>query len=967
MSLGLVPALARGLLDETPEPGLGGRLLPDAVVRVGGLPADELEDLRAVRTLEAWQRLRLLEGRQETARESATEALFEAVGGCQDPERRRLLLRLKRDIHNGRSVRAKLLKAVQGGLGAEPAAKLELWAELQARCREAAAEAHRLFDEELLEARRRFQRRVQDEDFRKGLLLSSRTLFRQMPRYVRASPAKLGAKQRQVERSLLRYFSRTALKATPFGTFCAILPGRLEGSAAGPGGAALVGDPRPKRSRLRLNKAFYGQLLPHLVKRPEIRRRLAVELNPTLQQEGDRRLFLSAAGGQETFQRLAANPVVDLLVNLLEEAGPTRLDELVSALCAHPQLEASRQEGEAYLERLFDLGLLRFRLGIRDQEVHWDQPLAALLEGMDDELAQRTAAFLRHLRRLSAAYSQASATEREPLLEEAQAAIADLFEFLQAPVPATLPPFYEDAGGEAEVRFDIGDLEEVLAEFVALTTRMSWHRGELANMRHFFNQFYGPAVDPVPLLRFYEDYFREHFKAYLEKQNQGSAAAAAPEDEEEKERPEEMNLANPFGLDFLRRLQQAQGALTRRLAQLWREDPQGEEIVLEREDLTAALEGLPERSPGGLSTTVFGQLLPGFGAGGAPALVTSSTLCGYGKYFSRFLYLLPEDVQERLRGSNLALTGQRLAEVCGDAGFNANLHPPLVPWELSYPTGESGAAEEQIPVGEIHVATDPEDPHRLTLRQGPDGPEVIPLDLGFLNPRMRPPLFQLLSRLGPAAAFGLPAPEAPAETAPETSSEAESFATPDGAGKVQVRPRISYRGRLVLARRRWKIGAALFPRRQGQESDADYFLRVQGWREELGLPQEVFVRVQILPPVADAAVAADADLGSPGSADREEESDVPAVEEPVRPEVPVRPARTVRTVRPVRQHLYKPQFLDFGNPLLVDLFSRLGDSLENFALSFEERLPRREHLVKAGQQAWATELVLQVDFSEAKA
>jgi len=75
--------------------------------------------------------------------------------------------------------------------------------------------------------------------------------------------------------------------------------------------------------------------------------------------------------------------------------------------------------------------------------------------------------------------------------------------------------------------------------------------------------------------------------------------------------------------------------------------------------------------------------------------------------------------------------------------------------------------------------------------------------------------------------------------------------------------------RLVLARRRWTVPQALFPGRDRQESEAGSFLRIRRWREELDLPEEVFVRIE--PPPAGK---------------------IPSL----------------------RDHLAKPQYVDFRNP-----------------------------------------------------
>ncbi|HYQ84437.1 MAG TPA: lantibiotic dehydratase, partial [Rubrobacter sp.] len=291
----------------------------------------------------------------------------------------------------------------------------------------------------------------------------------------------------------------------------------------------------------------------------------------------------------------------------------------------------------------------------------------------------------------------------------------------------------------------------------------------------------------------------------------------------------------------------------------------------------------------------------------------------------------PDEVEKDLVASNRRLTRSELAEICGDASFNADLHPPLLPEEIAYPTAEGGSASDQICVSDLAVEPDPRSPFRVRLVNTTTGREVIPVDLGFRNPRMRPLLFQLLSRMTPVSAFVLNPSEQPEE--------------PEDAGleiprHVVYRPRVTYRGRLVLARRRWTLSQALFPGRDRRESEAGTFLRIRRWREELGLPEEVFVRIT--------------DLG--GERRAQPEKMWPG-------QVP--PGRTPLGKRPgLRDHLSKPQYVDFRNPLLVDLFSRMTENLETFQVILEERLPGRDHLISSGEERFVTEMILQVDFPE---
>jgi lantibiotic biosynthesis protein len=899
------------------------QLFPHFVCRVAGVFVGGLEDLAAVESMASCRALRETEAELERLRGPLSEALFEAVGGLEDQELRRDLLRLKRDVHNLRPPDLSLLERVPRSLVPD----LERYGRLTRSLREAEARFEACFEAELVRIRRRFQEAVTDEDFRNGVLLASITLFDEIERYTRAPAEHPGAKARQVERSLLRYYTRTAVKTSPFSTFCAILPGRLRDDPS-PGASGFLGNPREKSSVLRLNKAMYPFLVQAVTARPAVRRHLSVELNPTLRRMDGRWFFLTGTGRREVFQHLAPNPVLDLLLDILRDPRP--LAVLAETLLE--DLEASEEEITAYLDRLLDAGFLRFRLGIREQELDWDRCLCRLLDGVEDDLARRTVRFLEEYRRLAGAYAEASLEPRRALLESVTALVDGYFgsvEETEGWIPGT-ETLFEDTRGSASLVLHLGDLGDLLAEYVRLIRPFIWLLGEQANMRHFFTEHYGS--DRVPLLRFYEDYYREHLEGHLERQEQfwGPRPEEAEEADEERERELLEQLDNPFRLELVEKLNAARDGLGKRIRELWRAAPSAEEIVLERQDLEELAAGLSDLA--GLedpfrSVSLFVQYVPGI----VPGMVLHEVLGGFGKFFSRFLYLLPEEVEKDLVASNRRLTRSTLAEICGEASFNGDLHPPILPEEIAYPTAEGGSAREQISVSDLAVEPDPRSPFRVRLVNVTTGREVIPVDLGFLNPRMRPPLFQMLSRMTPVAAFLLSPPE---------QSEEPDVAGCEAPGHVVHRPRVSYRGRLVLARRRWTLPQALFPGRDRQESEAGYFLRIQRWREELGLPEEAFVRIvdlkgkhRVLP-----------EKMWPGQ---------------------VPPGKIPLGTKPgFRDHLGKPQYIDFRNPLLIDLFSRMTENLEKFEVILEERLPGRDQLISWGEERFVTEMILQVDFPE---
>jgi hypothetical protein len=306
------------------------------------------------------------------------------------------------------------------------------------------------------------------------------------------------------------------MKATPFARFCSVLPGLLvdpeEGVAPGPPELILEGDPFRKRGHTRLNKAFLDILFHRLVIDPGVRRHFEIRLNPILwPDEKDGLVFLASLNGRETFQRLRLNPALDLIRKLLEDNGTRRtLEEMVRELESKTDLQASREEIEAYVGRLIEIGFLRLTAGIPSQEIDWDLAFRELLDGAGEALARDTVDLLRDLREITETYDRSPVTDRAVLLDR----MADRFDAFGREHGLSVRiglPLFEDATASATAVLvrdaGIRAIERALVEFVELTSRICLPRCELADMRHFFDQWYG-AAQPVPLLRFYEDFYR---------------------------------------------------------------------------------------------------------------------------------------------------------------------------------------------------------------------------------------------------------------------------------------------------------------------------------------------------------------------------------------------------------------------------------------------------------------------------
>jgi hypothetical protein len=129
------------------------------------------------------------------------------------------------------------------------------------------------------QSRQSVRRSLMNRNFRNGLALSSQSLSSNLSRYLERDLTQFGARDEQIERGILRYLTRTAMKATPFGTMCAIIPGRFVDAKHDDTAQQFVGNLQRCITRARANKQIYALLWAHLKRRPQVRRVLVLCLS----------------------------------------------------------------------------------------------------------------------------------------------------------------------------------------------------------------------------------------------------------------------------------------------------------------------------------------------------------------------------------------------------------------------------------------------------------------------------------------------------------------------------------------------------------------------------------------------------------------------------------------------------------------------------------------------------------------
>jgi hypothetical protein len=819
-------------------------------------------------------------------RESLLDALYALVPNAPGKPERRQLIALRRSV-----LRLEFGSGCycEAPVPREMAAKLSMLRYLARRERALREQFDELWEHQDRRTRRALAAACADEEFRKGLALASPDLHGVLDAHLARDPDRFRARDRKRERALLRYLTRAATKATPFGRFCTVISGVIDPGEHG--GFAFAGDISDRRGQLRLNKRMLARIVTFLMGDEECRREIPLGLNRTVRSSGGRYTFLTTVEGREVLQRLPAGHAVTALIEHVRAAGTTTLEGLERWLLSAAPGEDPAVAG-AYVNTLLEIGLLRPRLGVADNEAEWAPSIAPLLAGMRSPGAHRIAAALDRIVAEFAGYGDASARERAAARARAASAVAELkddpgIELTHAREVIA----YEDLTAAAHVTLGgagaLAAHAALLAEYARITAPATPLSQGGRSLFHEFCSLYPATVGEVPLLRFYEDHYRQI-------ENREAARA-----NEEKREPEGQNPVST-------------SRLSAALARIWRDHAGADEIDVPLSVLRESIGGGPSVPQHPWQVSMFAHLLtPANGRDTRLMVLGGRYYAGYGKYLSRFLHLLDPTAHASIRRSNTDPPGMLLAEIGGDADFNANLHPPLTSWLIEYPTADGpGEAVSVLLVTDLVVRAN-RDAECVELIHVPSGKQVLPLDLGFLSPSLRPPLFSLLSVFGPPARFGLPVPGWPAGYR-------------SGAAEILHRPRITVGSGMVVSRRQWSVPHELVPRRGPRESWASYALRLDDWRSDAGIPGRVFARV-----VAPRSKA-----------------DPKSEEQPK--QLPRRDAR-------------KPQYIDFEAPLLIRLFEHLGPRDGGCTLVLEEQLPGPTDWVSTPDGDHAPELVLQLE------
>ena len=882
------------------------------IVRIAGLDAGVIEPF-TTSLAERVVALQATESALETARSRLVDRLFERVPEVE-PNARRLLLAVKRDAHNGRSLARhrddprwpELLRA------ATP--EVEAVQTLENRQEEQKTDLREAWAEQLHCQRRHLLRFLGDRELLRGIALGSPGLVENLERLRKRPVERYRRKERGLEASLVRYLSRTALKLSPFSTLTrvAMCEAVEDGTSFVPKGIDFRSSTWRAHSLSRVKRNLLDQLSDLLVRHPPFREQLSVRLNSTIEpvaperyrflqpgawelgEEGDKLVYRKPSLIQVSLR----GPLVQWLLERLSDREPSYrevVSELAEAFPSHGQRDLSR-----LLDKFLDLGFLIWQLPWTSDDLHLELRMLEHLETMTDDRLRPVVSKLRELVRLEATYP----TRREPatavrcsrrLAEETWTAVAPLAGLapeVQFDEPrrtyfhedVLLTPAQEPARGVTQVSRE--RMRDVLHDLEPLRrlSNVCDRRWDLLLAFSAFGAERWPGRSSVGFLEFldaarplWQDYTRFEATARREKKPRWV-------------------VFDPFERRDVQNLGEHRRTVFEGLVECVRTEGEDRHLDLEKLGRLVRRFAPPYCTP--RDVCLF--LQPGDRTGDLWVL---NEMFEAGRYHSRFTPVMPLTLREvfvhryveRSRRYEGPVAGDgetgELVDILIPGGQTINLHAPQTPRTLVVP----GQPSSQPPHQTLNLRD-------LTVQlrgagtppwlSDASGRRLVPIYTGTTILLYMPLLLKFLTTFGVTRISRPPLPPSPRDPEAEVTTHGRLYA-----------------GRVVLQRRSWRFSPSNLLQRLDGLSDFETFEALQRWRLAHGIPEKVFL------------------------------------------------AR--RHGKSVMEGDYKPQYIDFGSPLFASLFpSHLDETLREAKL--EEVLPTADDLPRDAEgRPWSVEL--QVD------
>jgi hypothetical protein len=660
-----------------------GEIAPYALVRVAALPYPPVPAATAP-FRSAVASVVQLETEVTAIAGELADRLHDSAAGHAVDFHRKVVLPLRRDVHNGRLPRPALLAALADLPQRIPL--LATWLAKRDELDRRRAAVAELTEPALAAERAVLAQLCAAEPIRKAAAFVGRDLLHGLER----TAAVADRRSRKAEPTVLRYALRAVSKTSPLSWYTWVGWGTWV-----PGLQSSDVDLTPT-ARTRVNHGLLARLTSALLADPVRRMAVPHRLAPALHERDGRVFFRQDVIVEEhTRAHVLQEQAVDLprtgplrfVIDTVTAASPKGIDPAAVVGALADRLDGRAAQAEKFINRLLDIGLLVPVAPVDPQDPDGAAALAQWLhEHGDRELADR----LREIHARTTAFAAVEAGDRPAELAGIDQSWREVGERVAV-----------DLGDMPSVREDV-----VLPEPVALGADLG--RDATATLTRLMPLMM--VFDRNLLMR---RLVRDQFVARF---GLGGSAPVADYT---------ALLRDRFRTDVTESGPEVDALLAARalIADLVPDDGQLPDAAVD-----AAAELLPRWAAARpVSYSNFVQPLPGGG------LVLNQVYTGFGRFPSRFIDLLPTQARTAVTARLSQTFGpSRFVQFRPVGGFNANLHPMLTDREI----GEDARWADVVPES-LDVCHDP-DIDQIRLRHRDSGELIDVLYLGYLVPYVLP-------------------------------------------------------------------------------------------------------------------------------------------------------------------------------------------------------------------------------------
>jgi len=938
-------------------------VFPHILLRVGGDTFDQFNRLESISLKNSLKEILYLNEEMLKLKLILCENLFSHIKKQKNSRHQNVLQNFRRNLYNGRPIKNREIESVFTLLSKKLKNSIEEYFDKTQTYKNLIIESEHTYTKEIGLVRQNFKRLLESEIFKQGLVLSSQSLLERLSKYQVSNVVDFGKKELQTELGALKYITRIYTKTTPFSTFTSLALGELQEntqSAVSLEKVSLLA--KETTSHIRLNNLLFRYLWDLFRSYKTLFLRFPVRINPTISVCEDHYLFLINSNNVESFQRINKNEFIDLAWQILSKRSGGLIFKSLIQRVQH-SVDASSQELEQYINKLVNYGFLEYNLGVSGIDPDWDLSLIGRLKYLAPNVpyVKELMHALTFIRTLANRFGSSQVEERKIILKQAYASFKDAY--LNIHKAAGLPKeereeqmtivarhqrplsknfknqdkpnlksngdsymefshknnskfhllpeqmFYEDSVRHIKAILDKKLITQLIEKLHNLLQELKLFQGnqdEKKKMTSYFLYKYG-SDESVDLLTFYENYYKEFKKQEsIEFSNNQGEGNKLENDSKVKTltKVEEINIKN-------RTFQKWSNLFSFKIREKLEQNP--DSLHLREEDLRSTnkdcgteLDKTENNSYGSFLQFFYDKsnLLVG---------VLNGSFPGYGKMISRFLHIFHDSVTHEMRkwNSTLANDFYILIEDCDSSYFNANIHPPLLPYEIWMPGSHNSLpAKNQLPITEFVVSMN-NSSDELQLIHKPTNRIAYVFDLGFQGPKGRSQLFLLLQQFTRAEYLHVNA------LLEIVNSSVLGKPINKSISQIVKYPRVIYEKQIILQRRSWFIPKAQLPVSKEAESDWEFFIRINAWRKNHEIPDEVFVVINTF-------------IDNYESKKRNK----------------------------LGKDDYKPQYINFTNPLLVLLFKKIFRKVSNL-LKIVEMMPNSSEMLKVDNERFVTEFMVQ--------